>query len=96
MLDSTTMVRQWSYLEPNTPPREWCIDAPTLFKDGEDGYFTVPSESGKLYRVRIFSNPPDETDITVGPFQFAAYVPTVSIGGPAYTINHGQIVGAGM
>ncbi len=96
VLDSTTMVKQWSYLEPNTPAREWCIDAPALFKDGENGYFTVPSESGKLYRVRIFSNPPEETDIVVGPFQSAAYVPTVSIGGLAYTINHGQIVGAGL
>jgi len=35
-------------------------------------------------------------DIAVGRFQAAAYVPTVSIGGPAYTINHGQIVGAGL
>lgn len=96
LLDSATLVKQWSYLEPASPPNEWCIDAPLLFKDGETGYFVVPSESGKLYRVRIFSNPPDEMDIPVGPFQSAAYVPTVSIGGSAYTINHGQIVGAGM
>ncbi len=95
VLDAATMAKQWSYLEPGAPPNEWCIDAPTLFKDGEAGYFVVPSESGKLYRVRIFSNPPEETDIAVGPFQSAAYVPTVSIGGSAYTINHGQIVGAG-
>jgi hypothetical protein len=95
VLDSTTMAKQWSYLEPASPPNEWCIDAPTLFKDGENGYFVAPSESGKLYRVRLFSNPPDETDIPVGPFQSAAYVPTVTIGGSAYTINHGQIVGAG-
>jgi len=96
VLDSTTMVKRWSYLEPGAPPNEWCIDAPTLFKDGEDGYFVAPSESGKLFRVRLFSNPPDEMDIRVGPFQSAAYVPTVTVGGPAYTINHGQIVGAGL
>jgi hypothetical protein len=96
VLDSTTMVKQWSYLEPGVPPNEWCIDAPTLFKDGDDGYFVAPSESGKLFRVRLFSNPPDEMDIRVGPFQSAAYVPTVTVGGPAYTINHGQIVGAGL
>jgi len=95
VLDSVSMQKQWSYLEPSTPPREWCIDAPTLFKDGDDGYFTAPSESGKLLRVRIFSNPPEETDVAVGAAQSAPYVPTVSIGGPAYTINHGQIVGAG-
>ena len=96
VLDAATLVKQWSYLEPGSPPNEWCIDAPLLFKDGETGYFVVPSESGKLYRVRVFSNPPDEMDVAVGRFQAAAYVPTVSIGGPAYTINHGQIVGAGL
>ncbi len=96
VVDTVTMVKQWSYIEPASPPNEWCIDAPTLFKVGENGYFVAPSESGKLYRVRLFSNPADETDIAVGDFQSAPYVPTVSIGGTAYTINHGQIVGAGL
>jgi hypothetical protein len=97
VLDSVTMVKQWSFFEPGTPfPYEWCIDAPTLFNDTDgSGVVVAPSESGRLYRVRLFSSPPDETDIAVGSFQPASYVPTVSIGGPAYTINHGRIVGAG-
>jgi len=100
VLDATTMVKQWSFIEPGNPTHEWCIDAPTLYKvvadDGtESGYAAIQSESGTLYNVKLFSNPVEETHIVVGGAQNAAYVPTVSIGGTAYTINHGQIVGAG-
>jgi hypothetical protein len=105
VLDATTMVKQWSYIATNvdaTHPHgyEWCIDSPTLFKttadDGtETGYAVVQSESGDEYEVTLFSNPPVETDFPVGGPQNAAYVPTVSIGGTAYTINHGQIIGVG-
>src|SRR5215831_9505939 len=104
VLDGTTMQKVWSYLAENRDPvhgpYEWCIDAPTLFKvtadDGtETGYAVVPSESGDLFEITLFSNPPIETDFPVGGPQNAAYVPTVSIGGSAYTINHGQVVGVG-
>jgi hypothetical protein len=104
VLDSTTMEKQWSYIAPNRDPvhgvYEWCIDAPTLHKttnpDGsENGIVTAPSESGDLFQVLLFSDPPVETDVHVGGPQNAAYVPTVSIGGAAYTINHGQVVGVG-
>jgi len=104
VLDSTTMVKQWSFISPNRDPShgpyEWCISSPTLFKttadDGtETGYAVVQSESGDEYEITLFSNPPIETDIPVGGPQNAAYVPTVSIGGTAYTINHGQIIGVG-
>ncbi len=104
VLDSTTMVKLWSYigteLQPSGVPYEFCIDAPTLYKqtqpDGtEVGYVVAPSESGTLYSLQLFSNPPLETHLTAGGPQDAAYVPTVSIGGNAYTINHGQVVGIG-
>lgn len=100
VLNATTMEKVWSYLEPGVPTHEWCIDAPTLFKQtdnagNDSGYFVVPSESGILYRVKIFSDPPEETDKVVGGVQNAAYVPTVSIGGTAFTINHGKIIGVG-
>ena len=102
VLDATTMVKQWSYIAENRDPvhgpYEWCIDSPTLFKTTDDdgtetGYAVVQSESGDLYNVTLFSNPLIETDFPVGGPQNAAYVPTVSIGGVAYTINHGQIIG---
>jgi hypothetical protein len=104
VLDSTTMVKQWSYIgteiNPSTgEPYEFCIDAPTLYKQtgpgGDVGYVVAPSEGGTLYNLRLFSNPPDYTSLPVGGPQNAAYVPTVSNGGSAYTINHGQVVGVG-
>jgi len=98
LLNSVTMVKQWSYISTNG--FEFCIDAPTLHKtvDGsgnETGWVTAPSESGDLYQVVLSSNPPNETHFHVGAPQNAAYVPTVSIGGPAYTINHSQVIGVG-
>jgi hypothetical protein len=104
VLDSTTMQKQWSYIstevDPQGRPYEWCIDAPTLYKqsnpDGsETGYVVAPSEGGNLYNLRLFSDPPDFTRLAVGGPQNTAYVPTVSIGGNAFTINHGQVVGVG-
>lgn len=104
VLDSTTMVKQWSYIGTERMPSgalyEFCIDAPTLYKttnpDGtEVGFVVAPSESGTLYSLKLFSNPPEETHLSAGGPQNAAYVPTVSIGGTAYTINHGQVVGIG-
>jgi hypothetical protein len=104
VLDATTMVKQWSYFaeNPGPPhgPYEWCIDSPTLFKTTDDdgtetGYAVVQSESGDLFSITLFSDPPEETHFPVGGPQNAAYVPTVSIGGTAYTINHGQIIGVG-
>ena len=104
VLDSTTMEKVWSYIaedrDPVHGPYEWCIDAPTLHKitdeDGNEiGIVTAPSESGDLFQIQLLSIPPIETDFSVGGPQDAAYVPTVSIGGPAYTINHGQVIGIG-
>ncbi len=104
VLDSTTMEKVWSYIAENRNPvhgpYEWCIDAPTLHKtvdeDGNEiGIVTAPSESGDLYQIQLLSNPLIETDFHVGGPQDAAYVPTVSIGGTAYTINHGQVIGVG-
>ena len=104
VLDSTTMEKAWSYIAENRDPvhgpYEWCIDAPTLHKitdeEGvETGIVTAPSESGDLFQIQLLSIPPIETDFNVGGPQDAAYVPTVSIGGAAYTINHGQVIGVG-
>lgn len=102
VLDYQTLEKVWSYIAENRNPAhgpyEWCIDAPLLHKTvdeggNETGYITAQSESGDLFQVVLFSNPPQEVDINVGGPQDAAYVPTVSNGGPSYTINHGQIVG---
>lgn len=103
VLNSTTMEKLWSYISDEVDgrgvPYEWCIDAPTLYKrsgpDGDIGYVVAPSEGGNMYNLKLFSNPPEFTRIRVGGPQNAAYVPTVSIGGNAYTINHGQVVGVG-
>jgi len=104
VLDSVTMQKVWSYIAENRNPAhgpyEWCFDAPTLHKivdeaGNETGIVTAQSESGDLYQVVLFSNPPQETDLNVGGPQNAAYVPTVSNGGTAYTINHGQVIGVG-
>lgn len=114
VLNASTMNKVYSVCEPSTAAAcnnaaanirpisadnaEWCIDAPTLFKEtdktgNELGWVVVPSEEGKLYRFKMFSDPVEETHVVVGGHQNAAYVPTVSAGGAAYTINHGHLKG---
>lgn len=98
LLNAATMQKVWSFFEPANPTNEWCISAPTLFKTAdaagnETGYVVGQSEGGPLFRVRLLSNPPEFTSVPVGTHQNAAYVPTVSVGGTAYTQNHGRLVG---